>query len=763
MDSDTHTCTSWADYGYFDDERNEFVITTPLTPRPWQNRMWNDDLVMEITNHGSGIVYERDHEGRFILYNWSGNRALYIFDRGTGKLWSPAWYPVNAELDEYEVRHGLNYTVISGVKDGVSVTWHNTVHPADACEIWKLEVSLDGDSPRDVLVAPFYEMDLSFKDPYFGSANLYRAHVAPDARCLYVKNYSYRRDLERYALACHSDRPILKYELAREQFLKRFSSMASPRTVTHDEFLNSLPDRQSPVFAPGYDVTLSPGTPWTLQLQFFSADTMEDAVAQSQRYGSSDVCADALDSHRQASVGWTAVQTVQSGDAGIDRYINVWIKQQLRYNATWNRGWNMGFRDSMQDCDAYRMLDPDLVRTRLLAASRHIYADGHTVRKWAAIDDKLYFDGGVWFVNTLVDYVHETGDVRLLEERVPYLDDGKGTVLDHAHRAMAFLAEQRGPGGICRMGFGDWNDALNGIDREGKGESVWTTMAFIWSMRSLLSLLNALGQVDEAGYAGLIAELTGILNERYFEDDRYIRAVTDDGTRIGSLTCAEGQLYLNPQSWAVISGVACGDRARTVMASVREHLETAYGPLLLAPSYTGYDERVGRITSDPPGSVENGANYVHAAMFYAYALVKAGEPDRALDVIRRVLPMNPDNPSATSMLEPFTMTNSFEGPESRHPGRAMFAWRTGGAGWLLKTVWDGMVGVRPELGGLVVDPALPREWSGLRVRRSVRGRNLDVAFHDSPEDAGPACITKRPCVLDYEAVEALDRIDVLRR
>ena len=249
----------------------------------------------------------------------------------------------------------------------------------------------------------------------------------------------------------------------------------------------------------------------------------------------------------------------------MDRFVNSWIKHQAHYNADWNRGWNMGFRDAMQDCDSWRRHNPDLVRKRILQAARHIYADGHTVRKWAAIDDKLYFDGGIWFVNTTVMYIKETGDYSIIVESVPYLDKGRDNVLSHMKRAMDFLNQQRGIGGICRMGFGDWNDALNGIDRKGKGESVWTTMAFIWALDSLVNLLQKLEDPDAVKYDNISQELESLLNYNYFEDDRYIRALTDNGMKVGSKENKEGSIYLNPQSWGLISGAADEVRAEKII------------------------------------------------------------------------------------------------------------------------------------------------------------------------------------------------------
>lgn len=717
-----------SDFGYFDDINNEYVITTPLTPRAWENRIWNNDLNIQVTNHGTGIIYERDHEGRFILYNWSNNRFLYVLDKTTGQLWSPCWYPVNTDLDSYECRHGLHYTEITGSKDGVEVSWKTTVHHHDATEIWQIDVKNTSGKEKDILLVPFYEIDISFKDPYWGVSNLFKGHYSPETNCLFVKNYSPKRDLERYALAYHSNLPIKKFELDSDKFKKRFSSYHNPFTVTADEFSNSMPDRKPPALSAGYNLDLPAGKNATLNIEIFSAESLEQAEKRARRYDGNDLYAEAKAEHRKINQKILAANCIKTGDDILDRFVNIWIKHQAHYNAEWNRGWQMGFRDAMQDCDSWRRHDPQLVRNRILQAAAHIYADGHTVRKWASIDDKLYFDGGIWFVNTIIMYIKETGDFSILNETVSYLDEGKDNILGHMKRTMDFLNNQRGRGGICRMGYGDWNDALNGIDRKGKGESVWTTMAYIWSLDSFVQLLQKLEDSDAFKYDKISQELEALLNNNYFEDDRYIRALTDSGMKVGSKENKEGNIYLNTQSWALISDVADDERGIKIVETVKNNLYTPWGPVLLYPAYTEHNDAIGRITSDPRGTVENGGNYVHASIFYCYGLARKGMSDEALKILHRILPSNLENPTENSKIEPYNITNCLEGIESDHPGRAMFAWRTGSAGWFLKVIWDGIFGIIPDYNGVQIKANLPEKWQDRPVTAMRNFRKMQVTF-----------------------------------
>ena len=738
------------EFGRFDDARREYVITTPLTPRPWENRLWNDDLVVQVTNHGTAIVYQRDHVGSFVLYNWTGQRALYVRDLDTGALWSPAWYPVNASLDAYEVRHGMNYTVIRGGKGGVAVEWTTTVDPALPAELWRVAVtSTDGRAHR-LLIVPCYELDLACRDPYFGARNLYQAEADAAAGVLHVRNASPLCRSDRFAVGFWWGGGFDRWEMAGESFLKRYSHLDRPATIVEDDFANSRPHRGRPVFAVRSAITVDAGTPRVFDAAVFATPTPAAACAQAAAWRTAPPVVPALASHAKASEAALARCEVALPEPDVARFANLWMRRQLRYNAEWNRGWGIGFRDSMQDSDAFRLEEPGQAAARVREAAAQIYADGHTVRKWAPLDAKLYFDGGVWFANTLAGAVAETGDAGLLDERVRYLDGGEGTVLDHAHRALGFLAAQRGPHGLCRMGYGDWNDALNGIDRAGRGESVWTSLAYVWASRRLAGLLRDLGRDGAPDLEAQAAEMAATVNRVAYDGDRYIRAFTDAGEPVGARSCDEGRLYLNPQAWAIIAGVADAARTAAILATVERELATPYGPSLLAPPYTRYREDLGRISSDPPGTVENGGTYVHAAMFHAYALALAGRPDASYDLLRRVLPLNPENPPGRSALEPYQITNQYEGPWSPQPGRAMFAWRTGSAAWWTKTLWEGLLGLTVEWGALRVAPCLPAAFGDVvAVRRPVRGKPLRLVLAKSGAPATADLWVNGPASIPY--------------
>jgi cellobiose phosphorylase len=531
-----------------------------------------------------------------------------------------------------------------------------------------------------------------------------------------------------------------------EYFLKGFSTLTAPRTVLMDEWSNSyIDDDEHPCLAAGFDLRLKKGQLSRINLEIFTADDLEHAEQLAAAYTAENAFDTSMKIHAEDAKRILGQNNIRTADPAFDRYANVWIKHQLWHNAMWNRGWGQGFRDAMSDCDMFRAFDAKLVRMRILQAAAHIYQDGHTVRSFFPPVEKPYFDGGVWFQNAVCQYVRETGDMAILNEEVPFFkSEEKGTILAHLKRTVDFLDKQRGPDNICRMGFGDWNDAVGGIDREGKGESIWTTMAYIFGLKNSAQLLKMLRDPDADVYLNRAKELTDILNAKFFEDDRYIRAVTDAGRYIGSKQNEEGKMWIEPQGWALFTGVADRAKAEKIVEAMRRELYVPFGAMLLSPPFTKYMEDVGRISNDMPGIVENGSNYVQGMLFYTYGLTQVDMADEAYDLINRVLPTNPKNPPEKARLEPFQITNSFQGPASKHPGRAMFAWRTGSAGWFLKTIWDGMIGVIPDFDCVRVNAHIPKAMGDrVEATRMIRGKQVRFEFAKAGMESSDAQFTMR--------------------
>ena len=509
------------------------------------------------------------------------------------------------------------------------------------------------------------------------------------------------------------------------------SIRSPPRKARRAPLPCSLDEPDDPAIAAQWPIEVTPGGEATLLLAFgnaVEADGIPGDVAAWVAPGRFD---EALAGVAEAVARRDAALSVETPDAEFDRFANHWLPQQLAYCAQWNRGWGKGFRDGMQDAWAYALIDPEHVRSMIADALPHQYADGRTLRKWAPVDRKEYNDGPVWLAMATHAYVAQTGDAAFLEGVHGFFESpDRGTVLEHLRRGMATLRDRRGERGLCLMPYGDWNDQLTGPGAGGKGESVWTTMAFAAALPKVAALARLAGDDGLAAWCDEAREqVVAALRAHAWNGQWFNRATCDDGSPVGHPDAEFGKIFLLPQAWAVLADVADDAQRASLLAAVEEHLACEHGYLLLTPPWTRHDEAVGEISSRRAGTVENGANYCHATSFMIAALCRARRKDRALDVLHHVLPTNPLNPPSRSGQEPFSVTNTYRGPAAgRSAGRSLFSWRTGTAGWLYRVAVEELLGVRAEIDGLHVDGTLPAAWGEATLRRRFRGLGVTVRF-----------------------------------
>ena len=423
----------------------------------------------------------------------------------------------------------------------------------------------------------------------------------------------------------------------------------------------------------------------------------------------------------------------------LDRFLNVWLKNQLHLTFHFVRSGTFGYRDTLQDTWGCALLDPAACRKRLAEALRHLKTDGTAPRcynPWGGEHDlRRYMDSGTWIPLALTGYIKETGDFGFLDEPRGFLDsDQTDTVEGHVWRALDVLHRHRGLHGACLTGDGDWNDALEGISRDGDAVSIWLTIALYHAQRLMAELYDRIGKRDKRDELTRRAEtLRRVVEEHGWDGDWYVYGFTGSGKPIGSHANREGRIHLNAQSWAVFTGLASPERARTAMASVEQHLATPFGPALLDPPYVEEGDEVGRIARLEPGTFENGSVYQHAVAFKIFADARIGNAEKALDTFLRVLPTHPENFDRRRTSEPYCTGNFYCGPAHARAGQNFFTWFTGNAAWLLRAGFEEILGVRADYDGLRVTPCVPRNWKGYAVRRRFRGTVYDFTFERTGE------------------------------
>jgi cellobiose phosphorylase len=431
---------------------------------------------------------------------------------------------------------------------------------------------------------------------------------------------------------------------------------------------------------------------------------------------------------------------VISPDEEFDRFFNVWFKYQAKNTARWTRALDkVGYRDILQDLMSINSFNPEYTATMLPVALRYQYPDGSAVRQFARFegvphDMRMYMDSSSWIPDTLVDYLKETGDFGILEKEESFLnpetgmfeDDLKAAIYEHALRGVTALYKHRGLYGLCRIGHGDWNDALDAVGRNGQGVSVWLSMAAVYAARRFRELALWCADNENARLMDkIIDELTEAINRSAWDGSHYVYAFMADGTPVGSDRCEEGKIHLNVNSWSLFNHVAeQGGHVEEVLDSI-ERLRTALGYLLLYPAYTTKSKIVGRIADMAPGQFENASIYTHGQSFVIYALVSLGRGTEAFDALKKILPEEtlPDIATGPS----HQISNYSVGIENEHFGRNLYSNFCGALAWLRKST-SCMLGLLPDFDRLVIDPCIPAHWPEYRVEKVFRGCRVKAHF-----------------------------------
>ncbi len=747
-------------FGYFDPEAREFVLTTPHAPRPWKNILWNPTFNAQPTQVSGGVSYRREPQsGDIVLLNWSGHKYIYLQNTNSGELFSVGYSPICDDAHcEFEHRIGLNTSTTRLEHYGLEVRLTQSVDVTLPREYFEITLINHRNIAEPWRVIFFSDINLSLGDGKFGADDSFTANAWQDRQVLQILN---RQDhTGQYAAWLESSLPLKGHLFNRDDFTGVYGSYARPRAI-----LKQWPTTHSPIDAPilaGYvDCYLTPGKARELH---FTLGLGERKVDDLPRVSQQHITLSKAKQLKQLDELYARVE-VETPDAEFDLFVNTWIKHQLNYCAYWTRGWGKGFRDSNQDAWAYTLLDAKRSRKMILDCLPYQFADGRTVRRWGPIVRDQYNDGGAWLIFATHAYIAESGDADILEIEAPFFEsEESGTVYEHLKRAVDYLWEHRGDRGLCLMPFGDWNDRLTGIGREGRGQSVWTSMALVESFAKMMQIAGRVGpQEDAIVFAERHAELTETIRREAWNGQWYSRAFTDAGQPVGAPSNAFGAIYVLPQAWSMLAGIATDEQIPQIVHAVKERLECAHGFRLLTPPYQGYDPSIGHLSATPPGTLENGGNYCHGAMFMAYALCMTKQVDYGLDIFKRILPTNPQNPPSVSMQEPYSLSNTYAAPESgERSGRSLFSWRTGAAGWAFRCAIEGILGVKASFAGLEISGDLPSAWQHASMTRTYRGKKLMIQWRrtgDSSRTLNGIPVASAPITINMLA-EGDNRLEI---
>jgi cellobiose phosphorylase len=745
-------------YGYFDESTREYVITRPDTPTPWLNYIGEGRYGGIVSNTGGGYSFDRDPRNRRVTrYRYNAipvdqpGRYVYLRDQETGEYWSPTWQPVRRDLEDYECRHGTAYTRIAAKYKGIEteVTYFVPLSPVNEpapVELWVLRVRNTGPRPRRL--RSFSYAEFSFADAFNDMTNLDWAQHIVFSSC---ENGTIRVGTKFNPLVyffAGSEAPA-GYTCDREDFVGRNRDLADPIVVATGNPSNAPSPRGNSVGSLTHDIELAPGQERQIVYIMGATERPAEIARVVARFAQPAEVAAAFTALRDDWAAYLSRFTVETPDADTNAMLNFWNQVQCRTTLYWSRfvsgyesgmGRGMGTRDSGQDTLGTMHTVPDHARRMLTRIWEMQFADGHTWHQFFPLTGEggpglaseypnwpqWFSDDHLWLIISVCAYLRETGDFDYLEQRVPYVDLAEETVWDHMLRAVDFTLNHRGPHGLPRSGFSDWNDTLNIDHGSGKAESVWTAMQFCRVMLDLAQLCEKIDRpADERRFAGLHASMAAAINKDAWDGAWYTRAFDDDGLPIGVSGAAHHAIDLIVQSWCVLGEVAPPERAEQAMASADAKLNTKYGIALLWPPYDGADDRVRGTSTYVPGAKENGGIFCHANTWSIVAAAMLGHGDEAYKYYRQILPLARTD-SDVYKVEPYTYPQNICGPTHPSFGMARNAWLTGTASWTFVAATQWILGIRPTYEGLRVAPAIPAAWPGFKAHREFRGTAYEI-------------------------------------
>ncbi len=745
-------------YGHFTGDGKEYVITNPRTPRPWINVISNGTYGLTISQSGSGFSWQTHSEFNritrwhqdLIKDNWG--KYLFIRDNKTGELWNPTWKPLKTELDKYECRHGLGYTTFISEYKNVIVKLTFFVPLNDNLEIWNIEIINSNNNEIDISLITYFEWVLGSSNDFHREFHkqFLETEYDPELNTLFAKKRIWDIPLGdrghwnidyNYTGFFSCSEKVESFEGDKENFTGIYNNLTEAQALFSESLSNTCGKFYDSIASLKIDLTIKPNKNKHVAFYLGLVESKKNLKSILGKYGNSTAITDALEKVKNYWTDLLAPMHIETPDEAMNFGVNYWFRYQAISGRLWGRtafyqqSGAIGFRDQLQDSLVFLPIKPELTKKQILLHAGHQMKDGTVLHWWHPITDQglktEMTDDLLWLVFVVLEYIKETADYAILEETVPFYDDNNynATILEHCLKAIDKVASRKSERGLLLIGAGDWNDGLSAVGLEMKGESVWLTEFFYYIVQSFIPVLQISGHDDLIEkYEKEIDNLKTAFEKHAWDGNWFWRASKDSGELIGSATSQEGKIFLNPQTWSVISGIIPGEKIIQAMDAVEQYLLKKNGPLLLYPAYKKPDKFIGYISRYAPGRRENGGVYSHAATWAIWAFSLIDRTDLALEVYSRLNPvlsgMEPDKYVA----EPYVMPGNIDGPDSPFYGMAGWTWYTGSASWFQKVIVDWILGIRATHDGLLIDPKVPAGWKYFKVKRLFRGTVYEIEF-----------------------------------
>lgn len=783
-------------YGYFDEAAKEYVITKPDTPAPWVNYLGSPAYGAIISNNAGGYSFEKSGaHGRIIRYIFNQfdqpGRYIYLRDDESKDFWSTSWQPVGKSLEEYksECHHGTGYTNMVAEYAGIRSEALYYVPLNKTYEVWRVKVTNQSDKTRKLSAFGYceftndsnYEQDqvnlqytLFITKTYFNQNRIYQTINEN-----FVGETEGEPNANRFFGLSGAD--VASYCGDKEVFLGRYHGYNNPMAVENGACDNSLNYNSNACGALQTTMELAPGE--TKVFTFvLGMKSDADAAAILASYNDTEKATEAelaeLKSYWHGQLSRLQVKTPSDS---FNNMVNTWNAYQCFMTFIWSRAASFtycglrngyGYRDTVQDIQGIIHLNPEMAleKIRFMLSAQVDNGGGlplvkfnHNAGHEDTPDDPSYVkatghpayraDDALWLFPTVYKYIAETGNVDFMDEVIVFANGGEGTVYEHLKRAIDFSMNRLGNHGMPAGLHADWNDCL----RLGKqGESSFVAMQLYYAMSVLREFSERKNDTEYIAYLDKIQkELGDIIQDTCWEDDRFVRGYKEDGEVIGSKKDPEANMWLNPQSWAVISGLATKEQAELALESVHRELNTPYGVRLMAPSYVKHAFDGALMLLFNPSTKENGGIFSQPQGWIILAEALMGHGDRAFEYFTESSPASMNDKAEIRKLEPYCHGQFTESSESPFEGRSHVHWLTGTASTVMVGCVEGILGLRPDFEGLRISPSISSEWKEFTMDKDFRGKKLHITVKNpNGKESGVTKLTLNGAELEDNYIKA---------
>jgi len=746
-------------YGYFSNDGNEYVITSPRTPKPWVNVISNGDYGFVISQTGGGFSWQTHSEFNrltrwhqdLIQDNWG--KYFYFRNNKTGEVWSPTWLPVRVEPDSYKCTYGFGYAVFETSYKSIETKLRIFAPVDDSLEIWDFEIKNNSGEDADISVFSYLEWCLG------SSGDFHREFHKTFIETEFDKNINGLVANKRlwdiplgdrghwnieypYTGFIASNKTVVDYEGDKETFIGNYGTLVLPEEVKKGSLSNKTGKWNDSIGTIRIKLDIPAAKSSKVAIYIGLKENKDDIKRAIDKYDNDEKIEKALDDVKRKWNEILGTLEVNTPDDALNLVVNKWFRYQAISGRLWGRtayyqqSGAFGFRDQLQDSLVFLPIDPAMTEKQILLHAKHQFKDGTVLHWWHPIAEvglsTKMVDDLLWLPYIIGCYIDETNNYEILQKKVPFYDDKEEvTLFEHCKRAIEKVFTRFSERGLPLMGAGDWNDGLSAVGLEMKGESIWMAEFFFMILEKYQHIAEVLQDNKlKDYYLKKAIELKTAFDKYAWDGEWYFRGTKDSGIKIGSNECDEGKIYLNPQIWSVISGIAPEDKKYAAMEAVKKYLLKNNGCLLLYPAYTKPDKYIGYLSRYAPSRRENGGVYTHAATWAIWAFALLKDSHNAYEAYKRLCPIYSGMEPDRYVAEPFVTPGNIDGPDSPNYGMAGWTWYSGSASWFQRVLLEWILGIRASEEGLIIDPCIPADWKEFSLRRYFRGSHYNIKIEN---------------------------------